>query len=145
MLLKDFFAHANWMAIIVAALVYFLLGAIWFSALFGKIWAAEHKIEMPTTPEGKSQMKKMMPMMMIKTLIMNILMAIVIGMFVMALGSVKCMAGMKLGLALSAVAVIPMVMGHMYTMKSLKLCFIDASYHIISITLMAIIIAVWHH
>src|SRR5665213_1455485 len=100
MLLKDFFAHANWMAIIVAALAYFILGAIWFSALFGKIWMAEHKIIMPTDDAGKAQMKKMMPLMMIKTLIMNILMALAVGIVMDAIphSSINCMMGIKVGL-----------------------------------------------
>jgi len=144
MLLKEFCSNANWLAIGVAAIVYFALGALWFSVLFGKSWMAGHNISPPTTPEAKAQMKKQMPLLMIKTFLMNIVMALVIGIFVHALGSVNCMAGIKLGLALSVIACIPMVMSHMYTMKSFKLCVIDAGYHVVGVTLMTIIISVWH-
>jgi hypothetical protein len=31
----------NWLAIFCAGLAYFILGFVWYSLLFGKIWAAE--------------------------------------------------------------------------------------------------------
>jgi len=34
----DAFAQLNWLAIAVAALAYYLLGAVWFTPLFGKAW-----------------------------------------------------------------------------------------------------------
>ncbi len=143
MLLKEFFQNANWIAIGVAALSYFVLGAVWFSALFQKAWMAGHNLQAPTD-EMKLQMKKHMPVMMVQTLVMNIVMAIVVAMLVMAMGSVRCVAGIKLGLALSAVGCVPLVMSHMYTMKSIKLWMVDAAYHTVGITLMSIIISVWH-
>ncbi|MBI3511801.1 MAG: DUF1761 domain-containing protein [Bacteroidetes bacterium] len=146
MLLKEFFSHANWMAIGVAAIAYFAIGALWFSVLFGKTWMGEHKIVMPTDEKEKAKMKAMMPFMMIKTLLMNILMALAVAIVLKAIpqASINCMMGIKVGILMSGVATIPMVMGHMYTMKSLKLMIVDAGYHIFSITLMSIIISVWH-
>jgi hypothetical protein len=146
MLLKEFFHHAHWLAIGVAALVYFALGALWFSALFGKAWMAGHNIQMPTDEAEKAKMKKMMPMLMIKTFLMNVLMALAVGIILKAIPpqSINCMMGIKVGILLGGFASIPLAMSHMYTMKSIKLTLIDASYHIFSITLMSIIIAVWH-
>jgi hypothetical protein len=144
MLLKEFFSHANWLAIGVAAVAYFALGALWFSVLFGKPWMAGHKIQMPTDPAEKEKMTKGMPMLMITTFLMNIVMAIVIGMFVMALGAINCMAGIKLGLALSVIGAIPLIMGDMYLMKPKSVWIIDGGYHVVGITLMSIIISVWH-
>ncbi|HET6991290.1 MAG TPA: DUF1761 domain-containing protein [Bacteroidia bacterium] len=146
MLLKEFFHNANWLAIGVAAIVYFAIGSLWFSVLFGKQWMAGHNIQMPTDDEAKARMRKQMPMLMIKTFLMNVLMALAVGIVLKALpqASINCVMGIKVGLLLGGVATIPMVMGHMYTMKSVKLWIIDAGYHILSITLMSIIIAVWH-
>jgi Protein of unknown function (DUF1761) len=143
MFLNEFLSHANWLAIIVAAIAYFALGSVWFSVLFGKQWMALNNIPEPT-PETKEQMKKMILMMMVKTLLMSMVVAVVIGMLVMALGVVKCVPGIKLGLALSAVGIVPLVMSDMYLMKPLKLWFIDAGYHVVGITLMSIILSVWH-
>ena len=144
MLLNEFFHHANWLAIIVAGLAYFVLGALWYSALFQKPWMAGHGISRPTSDDEKAKMKKQMPAMFSITLLMNLAMAMIIGMCVMSFGSVKCVAGIKLGLALSGVAVIPMVMSYLYLMKPVKVWIIDAAYHIVSIVLMTIILSVWH-
>lgn len=142
-MLNQFLSHANWLAIVVAAIAYFALGSIWFSMLFGKQWMALNNIPEPT-PEKKDEMKKMMLPMMVKTLVMGAVIAIAIGILAMALSVVRCVPGIKLGLLLSAVGVIPLVMADMYLMKPLKLWFIDAGYHVIGITLMSIIISVWH-
>ncbi len=143
MLLNEFLSGANWLAIIAAAIAYFVLGSIWFSLLFGKQWMALNNIPEPT-PEAKEQMKKMMLPMMIQTLVMGIIIAIATAILVSGLGIHRCVPGIKLGLLLSAIGVIPLVMADMYLMKPLKLWFIDAGYHVIGITLMSIIISVWH-
>jgi hypothetical protein len=144
MLLKEFFSNAHWLAIGVAALAYYAIGALWYSLIFQKAWVAGHKIEMPTTDEGKAAMKKSMPKVMILGLLMNIVMAMIIGMFVMALGSTNCMAGIKLGLALSCIGAIPLLMSHSYMMKPFKVWIIDGGYHVVGITIASIIISVWH-
>ena len=142
-MLNHFLSNANWLAIIVAAIAYFALGSVWFSVLFGKQWMALNNIPEPT-PEKKEEMKKMMAPLMIKTFLMGVVMAIVVGIMVKGFEIGNCVPGIKLGLALSAIGVIPLVMADMYLMKPLKLWFIDAGYHIIGIVLMSIIISVWH-
>ena len=34
----DAFAHLSWLAVVLAALAYYVLGAAWFTPLFGKAW-----------------------------------------------------------------------------------------------------------
>lgn len=142
-MLNQFLSQANWLAIIVAAIAYFVLGSVWFSLLFGKQWMALNNIPEPT-PEKKEEMKSLMLPMMIQSLVMGLVIAVVIGILSSALSINQCVPGIKLGLALSAIGIIPLIMADMYLMKPLKLWFIDAGYHILGITLMSIIIAVWH-
>ncbi len=141
-MLNEFLSSANWLAIIVAAIVYFALGSLWFSVLFGKQWMALNNIPEPT-PESREQMKKLMLPMMIKTLLMGVVMAIVIGIFISGLGISNTVGGIKFGIALSLVGIIPLVMADMYLMKPLKLWFIDAGYHVIGIILISIIVSIW--
>lgn len=143
MLLKEFCMHANWLAIGVATIVYFALGAVWYSALFQKPWMEGHKIPKPG-PEDMARMKKQMPLLMLKTLLMGAAMAISIALLAFGLQSSRCMSGIKIGLLLSVVASVPMVMSHMYLQKPMKVIIIDAAYHTVSIILMSIIISVWH-
>jgi hypothetical protein len=142
-MLNHFLSTANWLAILVAAIAYFALGSLWFSVLFGKQWMALNGIPEPT-PEKKEEMKKLMMPMMLKTLVMSLVLAFVIGLLGMSIGIHQCVPGIKLGLGLSAIGVIPLIMADMYLMKPVKLWFIDAGYHVFGIVLMSIIIAVWH-
>ena len=142
-MLNQFLSHANWLAIIVAAFAYFALGSLWFSVLFGKQWMTLNGIPEPT-PEKREEMKKLMMPLMLKTLVMSLVLAFAIGLICMSIGVHRGVGGIRLGLALSAIGVIPLLMGDMYLMKPLKLWFIDAGYHLVGITLMSIIIAVWH-
>ncbi len=49
----SYFASINWLAVLVAAIAYFSLGALWFSKpVFGTRWVALHKINMDD-PEVK--------------------------------------------------------------------------------------------
>ena len=48
----QFLANIHWLQILVAALAYFALGALWYSALFGKKWVAYHQINVED-PEMK--------------------------------------------------------------------------------------------
>lgn len=142
-MLNQFLTHANWLAIVVAAIAYFALRALWFSALFRKQWMALNNIPEPT-PEKQEQMKSMMMPLFVKTFLMGAVVALVLAFLVNALSIRHCVPGIKLGLLLSAVGCIPLVMADMYLMKPTKLWFIDAGYHIVGITLMSIIISVWH-
>jgi len=96
------------------------------------------------TPEKRQEMKSMMLPLMLKTFVMGFVVALAVGLLVTALAIHRCVPGIKLGLLLSAVGVIPLVMSDMYLMKPLKLWIIDGGYHVVGITLMSIIISVWH-
>src|SRR6185295_5298502 len=142
-MLNQFLSNANWLAIIVAALAYYALGSIWFSLLFGKQWMALNGIPEPT-PEKKEEMKKLLMPMLLKSLIMSLVLAFTIGLISMAIGVQRPITGVKLGLAISAIGIIPLVMADMYLMKPTKLWFIDAGYHVVGIVLMSTILAAWH-
>jgi hypothetical protein len=56
----EFFSQINWLAVFVASLAYFMIGAIWYSkAVFGSKWAALVKLDM-SDPNLKKGMGKMM-------------------------------------------------------------------------------------
>jgi len=140
-MIQEFFAQAAWLHIAVAGIVYFCLGAVWYARpVFGNYWAAQHKIEM--TEESK----KRMPMLMISTLLLNFGIAIGLGiaMHVMQAPG-TCMNGIKTGLFLGGVfCAAPIGINYLYTAKPLKLWIIDAGYHVVGITLMGIVLSVWH-
>ena len=67
-------ADLNWLAVIVAALAYFVVGAAWYApALFGTIWMNAGGMEMP---EGQ----RPNPIVFLTPLIGSVLAAVALGM-----------------------------------------------------------------
>jgi hypothetical protein len=54
---KEGYMRPNYVAVFVAALAYWLLGAVWYGVLFGKQWMALENI----TPEQASSMNPVAP------------------------------------------------------------------------------------
>src|SRR3989442_14438692 len=62
----------NWLAILCAGAAYWVLGYVWYTLLFGKIWAGEqirHRGERPSPSGGQMGAK------LLSTFILNLLMA----------------------------------------------------------------------
>src|SRR6267154_4271409 len=58
--------YINYLAVIVAAVVQFIIGAVWYMPLFGKLWGKIHGFE-TFSPESQAEMrKKMMPMLVVQ-------------------------------------------------------------------------------
>ena len=53
-------ANIHWLAVLVASLVYFFFGSLWYQALFSKVWARESGIKMDNPPTGAALMQMMM-------------------------------------------------------------------------------------
>ena len=140
MFLNHFLSNANWLAIIVAGLAYFAVGAIWYQqAVFGKAWAEGHNLTID--PE---KAKKQMPMLMAITGVLTIVIAVLVGFLVSALYSQTVMSGIKVGLFSGAIITCCMGINYTYTSKSFKLLCIDAGYHVLGTIVCGIIISIWH-
>ncbi len=141
-MLSSFLSHANYLALFVAALAYFVLGSLWFSALFGKLWSAEvqkHGVVM------KEPSKKDIGTKMLSTFIYNAIAAISIGYLVYVTGITNWVAGLKLGL-LCGIGFAAIAVGISFTWesRSTKLLLIDAGYAVVGITVCGIILSIWH-
>ena len=51
--------NINYLAIIIAVVANFVLGFLWYTPLFGKVWAKELKMDTTQTPDPKIMMKGM--------------------------------------------------------------------------------------
>lgn len=133
------FSDVNWLAVLVAALAYFMLGAIWYSALFKQKWAAYHKVEM-SDPKAKTGIAGLMTISFIITVLICLGLAILIT----RLGLYGALSGAKTGaltgLLFSAAAI---SMTYLYLMKPSGLHFIDGGYHVVGQIVAAIILASW--
>jgi hypothetical protein len=139
-MLQSIFSQINWLAVIVAGLVYFAVGAIWYAPpLFGKTWQRLHKLEM--TEESK----KKLPMMMGMTLVFNLITAAVLALLIYGLQAHGALPGLKIGLACGlGFGFTSIATNNVYTQRPLTLTLIDGGYPVVACALMGIVLAVWH-
>ena len=129
----------NWLAVAVAAIAYFALGAVWYSALFGKQWVAYHGINMQD-PDAK----KGVGAIMASSFLLMFVAVICIAILVERLQLYQAISGVKLGLLTGiGFAVTSISISYLYVKKPLGLHLIDGLYHVIGNIIAAIILCVW--
>ena len=136
----------NYLAVIVATVVNFILGFIWYTPLFGKTWAKEMKLDTSVRPTGGQMAKGL-----IITAIGNFLMVYVFahnleawtfvpemkdasGAAAILPSAIFTWLGFFLPVDINAVA---------WESKSWKLFFINTGYHLLTLLLAATILALW--
>ena len=135
----SFFSELNWLHILVAALAYFMLGALWYSPLFGKQWVAYQKINI-NDPDAKKGAAGIMLLSFLLMFLTTIGLAILIN----RLDLYEAISGIKLGLftgiffSASAISV-----SYLYIKKPLGLHLIDGLYHVLGQMIAALILCVW--
>ena len=134
-------SHLNHIHIVVAALVYFILGALWYSMLFKKQWM---KL-VGATGEMTDADKKAMPMIFVSTFILNYVICFAVASVIYFVQPMNMMADLKIAALLGGGFVFTTTgMNNMYGKRSFQLTVIDAGYHIVGITAATIIMQMWH-
>jgi Protein of unknown function (DUF1761) len=137
----SFFSHLNWLAVAVAAVAYFLLGAIWYSkALFAKQWMKGTGIDMNKPDAGKG-----VGGVMVFTLVLEFIVCIGLAILVYRLNLTTLVSsGIKLGI-LTGVSFcgIGIAISYLYQRKPGMLTLIDAGYHVAGNIIAAIILCMW--
>ena len=92
----DALSDLNWLAVIVAALAYFAIGAVWYApSVFGKAWMAAGGLAMPEAGTRPS------PAIYLTPLIGSVLSAVALGMLAKATGTDTLEEGIALGLVVA--------------------------------------------
>jgi hypothetical protein len=136
------FDYLNWGAIIVAALAYFAIGALWYSPLlFSKKWIAYLKIDI-----NDPKAKKGMGLMFGGSFVMMFLQSLAIAILAERVGirGAGWMGGLKLG-ALTGCLFCAATIGinYLYEKKPAGLFLINAGYAIVGNIAAALIICSW--
>ncbi|MEN9649843.1 MAG: hypothetical protein RL094_810 [Candidatus Parcubacteria bacterium] len=74
----------NYTAIIIATLLQFIVGAVWYTFIFGKLWAKIHGFDKCSAEEQKEMMKHIMPLygiQLIVTLVTTFVFALLVAGF----------------------------------------------------------------
>lgn len=136
----EIFLQLNWLAVLVTAIVYFLLGAIWYSkAMFGAKWAGLVGLDM-SDPDKKKGMGKMMA----GTFLLILVSCIALAMLVHRLDLSVIISALKLGLITGiAFASTAVSISFIYESRPLALYFIDCGYHVTGHLIAAVILVGW--
>ena len=134
------FSGITWLAVLVAAIAYFMLGAVWYSkALFGTAWARLVGIDM-----NDPNKKKGMGQMMAATFIL--IAVTVIGLAILAnrLDLTVIISALKLGLITGiCFATTAVSISFIHESRPKALYFIDCGYHLAGHLIAAIILVLW--
>jgi hypothetical protein len=129
--------HVNWLAVIAAALSSFILGGVWYSALFAKAWRSAAGLSEAEVASGN------------KALIFSgafILALIASAVFALFLGPNPALTlGVGAGFAAGLCWVTTSFgVNYMFEKRSFRLFLINGGYHTVQFTLIGTILGLWH-
>jgi uncharacterized membrane protein YeaQ/YmgE (transglycosylase-associated protein family) len=138
----DVLGEVNWLAVIVGGIIYFALGALWYSPmLFARRWQRSIGWDPERTPP------EMNPMTYVVPFIAYLVMAAAVGMLAAAVGADEIGEGLVLGLVLG------IGLSLMHTLVDATFdpnkpepwtwFAINGSYHALGLIIVALIVTVW--
>ena len=130
-------SEINWLSVIVASIVAFGIGGVWYSPLmFSKIWQKELKLSDEAIKDAN------MGLIFGLTFILNIIGAAVLDIFI---GSESTFfSGLFVGLLVSlAWSTTALGINYLFARKSFKLFLIDAGYFVTFFIIMGAILGAW--
>lgn len=142
--MSQLFDGLNWPAIAVAALAYFMLGALWYSkALFANRWIADLKIDV-NAPDAKKGMGAMFGGSFVLMFIQCLAIAIISERLDLDIAGAGWMSGLKLG-AFTGCCFCATTIGvnYLYEKKPMSLYMINAGYAVVGNIIAGIIICSW--
>ena len=128
----------NYLAVGVAALATFVIGALWYSPLlFGNLWAKAHGF-------SKEQLRKTAGRAFVVSLFCYLVMAFVLAVLVSYTGVSTVLQGAFLGLLvwIGFLATLGLT-AHMFSRKPLSTYLIDAGYQLVYAVVMGVILGAW--
>lgn len=134
----QFLANINYLAVLVSAVAFFMLGALWFSVLFKDAWTDL------AYPSGmKERSKEGIATNMVLTFLTNLIASFAMACFVAMTHSTSIQSGLVLGIIGAAFAAIAVAGVFIWENKPLKLFLIDAGYPVFGILLSALLLSLW--
>lgn len=132
------FSEINWLSVLVATVVAFAIGGLWYSPLlFSKTWVKELKISEESINNAN------MPLVFGTAFLLNFISAVVLDLILGTGASFK--TGLFTGMIISIVFIASSLgITYLFSRKSLKLFLIDAGYFVIFYSVMGAILGAWN-
>jgi surface polysaccharide O-acyltransferase-like enzyme len=129
----------NYPAVVVSAIAYWLLGAVWYAVLFGKSWMA---LEHITEEQARSMPNPWLPYVV--SFVLNLLIAFVLAQLCAWRSANTASRGAALGILVWIGFVGPMTYTtYMYEMRPSALFAINGFYPLVGLCLMGAILGAW--
>ena len=130
----------NWVAVLVAALVNFVVGWIWYGPLYGNVW----KGLMGFTDESMKSMKLSAMQAMVGGFITSLVMAYVLSHFVVIFGAIGIAGAFELAfwVWLGFVATTS-ISAFLWEGKPFKLFVLNAGEQLVALFLMSLVLVMW--
>jgi Protein of unknown function (DUF1761) len=131
----------NWLAILCAGVAFWVLGFVWYTLLFGKMWAAElakYRGEQ-AAPSGGGMAGKM-----IATFLANVVTAVGVAYLLNRAGVTDLTHALKLAAYVAiGFPIMTLTVSKVWEGKPMTVWMIDASYYFIGCVMMAAILVCW--
>jgi hypothetical protein len=137
---NELLSDINWLAVLVAAVAYFMLGAIWYSkALFAPRWAKLVGLDM-----NSDSNKKGLGAMMMGSFMLIVVTCVALALLVVRMDLFVFTSALKLGLITGlCFATTAVSISFIYEKRPMALYFIDCGYHLVGHLAAAIILVMW--
>ncbi len=134
-------SQINLVAVLISAIVYFMIGSLWYSFLVRDAWVAELKEHDVTI---KQHAKEVLRTKMLLTFCANVLASIAMALLVIMAGSTTVYSGFCLGL-LCVLGFAATTLGTVFIWehRSFRLFLLDIGYPAIGLIVAAIILSIW--
>lgn len=139
------FASINWLAVGVSAFATFMLGGVWYTALFGKVWqrlngySDEKLVEM----RAKRPPPVFFGVMLLCYLVVSLVMALLIGAMEIGWKESGLVPGAMLGGVVFVIAAAIQATGQIASDKPMKALLIDLAYQAIYMVMTGAILGAW--
>lgn len=135
----DAFSHVNWLAVLVAAVAFFAVGAVWYSFLFRGAWIKASGVNV-----NDPNAKKGVGALFLSSFVLVIITSIGLALLIARIGSGGWMTGLKVGLVAGICFCAAAISNsYLYEKRPLALYLINSLYNIVGCIIAGIIIAVW--
>jgi len=135
----DLFSQVNWLAVLVGALAYFFLGAIWYSALFRNAWIKATGVN-ANDPNARKGFAGILIASFITILITSIGLALIITRIGPGGWMTGCKIGLIAGVCFSAATICN---SYLYEKRPIALTAINSLYNTVGCVVAGIIISIW--
>ena len=136
-------AAINWLAVVVATVIYFALGAVWFAPVtpIGRAWMSASGYQSPTAGASSTNLFYIVPAA--TTFVMVVATALIAG----ATGTDTLTEGVVLGLLVgigyAAMILLTTAAFEFSKPRQWTWGIIDASYHVLGLLIAAVMLALW--